>query len=82
LLAEVSQIAQTRIQWEIVVIAEITTGDHPKRANRGKRSRFGSAQRVLAIAIAIAIADDLSLQTARQIEVAREDVARIDLPLA
>jgi len=57
LLAEVSEIARARIRWTIVVIAEITTGDHPKRADRRKRSRLGPAQRVLAIAIA----DDLSL---------------------
>ena len=60
------------------MIAEITTGDYPKRANRGKRSRFGPAERVLSIAFA----DDLSLQSARQVEGAREHAARIDLPLA
>jgi hypothetical protein len=78
LLAEVSQIARARIRWTVVVIAEITTGDHPKRTDGCERSRFGPTQCV----VAIAMADDLPLQTAWQVEVAREHSARIDLPLA
>ena len=78
LLTEVSEIARARIRWRFVVIAQITTGDHPKRADRRERSRLGPTHRVLAIAIA----DDLSLQTAWQVDIVREHVSRIDVALA
>jgi hypothetical protein len=61
-----------------VVVSEITTGDHSKRADDRKGSRFGSAQRVLTIAVA----HDLSLQSPRQIEVPCEHVAWIGVALA
>ena len=56
-----------------MVVAEITTGDHSKRADGRERPRFRAAQRVLAIAVA----NDLALESARQIEVAREGLARV-----
>ena len=57
-----------------MVIPEITTGDHSKRADGRKRTSFRAAQRVRATAIA----HELPLQPARKVEIAREDVSRID----
>ncbi len=51
LLAQVPQVARAWISRTAIVVAEITTGDHSERANGRERSRFGAAQRVLALAV-------------------------------
>jgi hypothetical protein len=56
-----------------VSVAEITTGDHPKRADGRQRARFRAAQRVLAIPVA----NDLPLESAGQTQVAREGLTRV-----
>ena len=61
-----------------MVVSEITTGDHSKRADGCERSRFRTTQRVLAITNA----HDLALPPSRQVQVAGEDVARIMTVLA
>jgi hypothetical protein len=61
-----------------VVISDITTGDHPERANGRQRARFRAAQPVRAVAIA----HNLSLQSAREIDLTREYIPDIDLALA
>ena len=59
------------------MVPQVTTGDDPKRTNRRERARFGAAQRVLPIAIA----DELAFQSAWQVEIPHEHVARmISLP--
>jgi hypothetical protein len=40
LLSEVSKVARTRIGRSIVLVPEITTGDHSKGSNGGQRPRF------------------------------------------
>jgi hypothetical protein len=74
LLAKMSKIARAWIGRTIVMISEITTGDHSKRTDGGERPRLRAAQGVLAIAVA----DDLSLRSTRQFQIAREWLARID----
>jgi hypothetical protein len=59
-----------------VVVAKITTGDHSERTDRRERARLGTAQRVLAIAVAY----QLAFWTAGQMDVARERVARLAVP--
>jgi hypothetical protein len=73
LLAQVAQVARPRIERAIVPVAEITTGDHSKRADRRERARFRATQRVLAIAFP----HSLALGSAWQVEMPREDVAWI-----
>jgi len=43
LLAKMSKIARAWIGWTIVMISEITTGDHSKRADGGERPRLRTA---------------------------------------
>lgn len=61
-----------------MVVSELTTGDHSKRVDGCERSRFRTAQRVLAITIT----HDLALASSRQVEVAGEYIARIVAALA
>jgi hypothetical protein len=57
-----------------VSITEITTGDHSKRADGRERARLGTAQCVFTIAVPY----DFAVQPARQIEITRERLARIE----
>ena len=77
LFAEMPQVARARIGRSIVVVSEVTTGDHSKGANGRQRARFRAAQGVLAVAVA----NDLPLQSARQVDVPRERVARLPIAL-
>jgi hypothetical protein len=63
LLAQVPEIARARIEWTILMIAEIATGDHSKRPDGSERAGFRAAQRVLALAVA----HDRSLDATRQV---------------
>jgi hypothetical protein len=74
LFTQVPEVAGTWICWTIVMIAEVTTGDHSKRAEGRQRTRLRAAQCVLTLALA----HDLSLNAARQVEVARERPTRIE----
>ena len=73
-----SKIAGAWIGWAIVMISEITTGDHSKRTDGRERPRLGAAQGVLAVTVA----HDLPLESARQLEIARERLARIERAVA
>src|SRR5262245_56346278 len=55
------------------MVAEVTTGDHSKGADGRERLRFRATERVLAIPVA----NDLALQSARQIQVARKGLTRV-----
>jgi hypothetical protein len=70
LFAQVPQVAGAWISGAAIVVAEITTGDHSERANGRERSRFGAAQRVLAISIV----HQLALWPARQVNMSAERV--------
>ena len=67
-LAKVSQVAGRGSAGLIVVVPEITTGDHSKGADGRERARFGAAQGVFAIAVV----NDLALRSARQAHVSGE----------
>ena len=73
LFPQAPQIAGSRIERVIMVITEITTGDHSKRADGRQRPRLGPAERVLAVAIA----DEFALRAAGEIQVPREWLARV-----
>src|SRR5581483_2773319 len=66
------------IERAVVVVAEITTGDHSKRTDRSERTRFRTAECVLAITIA----DDFALEAARQVQIACKWFTRIGRPVA
>lgn len=74
LFAEVPEIASPRIGRTIVVVAEITSRDHPKRSDGTERTGFRPSKFVFVVAIA----DDFTFETSRQIEVVREHVAWIN----
>jgi hypothetical protein len=77
LLPEMTNVARTRISRTIVVVSEITTGDHSKRSDGCERSRFRAAQGVLTIAVAY----DLARMSARKVQIARERVTHIAVAL-
>jgi hypothetical protein len=69
--------SQVGIAWvgrADVVVAQVPGGHHPKRPDRRQRSGFGPAKRVGTFAC---IVDELPLAPARQIEMARKNVAGI-----
>ena len=57
------------------MVAQITRGYDPKRADGRERAALGSPERVLAISIV----HNVSVVTAGQVEMAREHIARIQL---
>ena len=73
LLAQVAQVAGARVRRRTAGVQEITTGDHPKRTDRGQGARLGSTQRVLA---ATGVVHDFAFRPARQLYVALEHVPR------
>jgi hypothetical protein len=70
LFAQVPQVAGAWISRAAVVVAEIATGDHSERANGREGSRFGAAQRV----VAISVVNQLAIAPAGQVNMARERV--------
>jgi hypothetical protein len=74
LFAQVPQVAGPRIERAVVLVAEITTGDHSKRADRRQRARLGAAQRVLAALVS----HEFSIASAWQVDVPGERLARIE----
>jgi hypothetical protein len=75
LLTEMTKVARSRIGRTIVVVSEITTGDHSKRADGRQRSRLRATQGVLTITIA----HHLALASSRQTQISHEDVTRISI---
>jgi hypothetical protein len=78
LFAEMPQVAGSRIGGFITMVRQVTTRDNSKRTNGRERARFRSTQGVLTIAVA----DDLPLESAREIEIPRENVTGFDVALA
>jgi hypothetical protein len=77
-LAKVPEVTGTRIRHPTVVVSKVTTGDHSKGADGGQRARFRAAEHVLAIAVT----NQLSLESTRQVEMPREWVAGLAIALA
>jgi hypothetical protein len=73
-LAEMSEVARPRIDRTLVVVAEVVCRDDPKRSDRREGPGFRAPQGALAI---LGIVDDLSVRSARQVEVPHEHVSRI-----
>jgi hypothetical protein len=73
LFAQVPEIAGARVCRTVVAVAEVTTGDNSKRADGGQGARLRAAKRVLAIAVA----HEFAIRAAREVQLTREDVARI-----
>jgi len=71
-LAEMSQVAGARTARTLVVIAEVACRDHPKRPDGRERAAFRTPQSVLTVS---GIVDDLSVGSARQVEIPHEHVA-------
>jgi hypothetical protein len=71
LFAQMPEVSRPGIGGAIMMVAEITTGDHPEGADGRQRTRFGASQRVLAVAVA----HEFALLATRQVEVARERLA-------
>jgi hypothetical protein len=73
LLFEVAQIGsfvERRIAW----IAQVALRHDPKCTDRRERSRVGTVERV----IAVALMNQLPLTAVGQVEIAQEDVARVE----
>ena len=75
-LAKMPQVAGARIELAVAPVPKVATGDHSKRSDGRQRAGFRTAQGV------VAIAHDLALEPARQVDVAREHVARMDIAVA
>jgi hypothetical protein len=76
LLAEVPKVAAAGIGLATGVVAKVTREHYPGTSNGGQRAGFRAAQRVLAFA---RVVHDLSLASARQVEVAHKYVARVTI---
>jgi len=75
LFAEVSQVARAGISRAPIVVSEITTGDHSEYTDGRERSRFGTAQGVLAIAVV----NELALRSARQVNLSGECIRDLSI---
>jgi len=74
-LAEVSEVARSRIGRTLAVVPEVACRDDPKRADGRQRARFRAPQGVLAVP---GVVDDLSVRAARQVEIPHEHVPGIE----
>jgi hypothetical protein len=70
LCAQVPQVARPRVRGSLVVVPEITTGDHSEGADGRQRPRLGAAQGVLAVPAAYY----LTLGTSREVDMAAERI--------
>jgi hypothetical protein len=71
----VSEVAGPRIGRTLAVLAEIACGDDSERPDARKGAGLRAPQGVLAVP---GIVDDLSVRSARQVEVPHEHVPRIE----
>ena len=74
LLLEVAEVSVTHVERGIARVAQVALGDDTKRPHGRQRARVGAVQAI----VAIAVANQLAVGSARKIEVTREDVERID----
>src|SRR5262249_18295097 len=75
--AQVPEVARTGIRRAIIVVAEITTGDHSKGTNGCQRARLRAAARI----VTIAVVDELPLHPARQVHMPSQRVTRLPVAL-
>src|SRR5262249_2267098 len=77
-LTEVSEVAGPRIRRPVIMVPEVTTGDHAKGADGGQRAGFRPAQQV----VAIRAANELTFESTRQMEMPRERVTGVSIAVA
>jgi len=77
LVAEVPQLAVTRVERAIVAVAEVVAWDHAEGADRRQRAALRTAQRVLALAVE----HTLTLVATRKLELAEEHITRVPMAL-
>jgi hypothetical protein len=73
-VSEVPQIAPVRVERTVLAVAEIAGGHDAEGADGGERANFRAAQSH----VAVPRPDTLAFRAARQLEVAREHIARIE----
>jgi hypothetical protein len=75
LLAEMSKVALAWVAGPAVVILQVARWNDAEHADETQRAGFRTAKGVLAVSVA----DELAFESARQVELVYEDVARIDV---
>ena len=73
-VSEVPQIAPVRVERTVLAVAEIAGGHDAEGADGGERANLRAAQPH----VAVSRPDTLAFRAARQLEVAREHIARIE----
>jgi hypothetical protein len=73
LLSQVAEVATTGIGRTIAVVTEVGGGHDPERTDARQDAAFRTAEAVLALPVP----DDLSLRTARQIEISGKHIGRV-----
>jgi hypothetical protein len=71
---EVAEVAIADLKSRITPVAQVALRDHSKCAYRRQRASVGAVQ----VIVVIAVTNQLALGSARQLEITREDVARIE----
>jgi hypothetical protein len=74
LFAEVPKVAFAWVTGPAIVVLEVTRGNDAKDSDETQRAGFRTAKGVLAVSVA----DQLAFESARQVELVDEDVARVD----
>ena len=78
-VSEVPQIAPVRVERAVLAVTEIAGGHDAEGADSGERANLRAAQPH----VAVSRPDTLAFRAARELEVAREHIARVErLPLA
>ncbi|MDP3208984.1 MAG: hypothetical protein Q8M65_07530 [Rhodoglobus sp.] len=74
LLLEAAEVSVTHVERGIARVAQVALGDDTKRANGRQSAHVGAVQPT----VATAVANQFTFWSTREVEVTREDVARID----
>src|SRR5207247_1067048 len=74
LLPQMPKVTLAWVQWPTVVVAQVPRRDDAEAADNAQRAGFGPAKDLLPVAIA----DPLTFESARQVELIYEGVSRID----
>lgn len=78
LLPQVAEIARAWVSRSVVAVEQISRRYDPKSADDAQGARFGTAKRVLVVALV----DELTFESAWQVQPLHEDVARLNVALA
>ncbi len=78
LLAKVPEVARARVSGPTLVVEQIARRHHTKGTDNGQVARFGATKRILTVAVV----DELTFETAWQVQSFHEHVARPDVAVA